>query len=667
MLLSLMLTLISLLSFAYADQCPSYFCTDKLPSSQCIAFSYPYQYYLNPCDQDLNCNISAKSNSSCINNELESNRYPGDLCSLDIECITKNCFLGICQGPNINEPCSLGVCMPGAFCNSGICVEQVKIGGACKDEYDCVNNALCDSGFCIEYWSLDIGEITSSVSVEGFSMACTSGFASPQGDKFVCANPPLSASTALPIECELGTLCTSADGLYSQECACGFNSNGNGYCPLFPGDPYVQSAIQDSVAVLSINSGCNTHSRFSFNCFANFPIEDQKTFLNFALNLTLIRDGYFPEVQENPYCVKEIFTNFYWNMYNTLQVISYPQCPRYFCSNSTDEWDQLQCIQYRKDIYESDVLNTYYVHPCDNSGLTCPSSSFQNSTCAEPPPKNLHPGDYCKENSDCQSGVCQQNFCLGKRNGDFCEYIHDCMPGYFCNTTLMLCQDLQVEGQYCSLTYECANYLICDQKACIAYYSLDIGEITDNADFNGFSQSCASGFAVPFQNGLFKCAEPPVSNEWPDQCRPGVDICYDKTGNFSKPCTCGFTEDGESFCPLFEGDSPLQNAIANQNTLLEINQICNTVSRFSENCFLQTKDYLGVYYDYILNLTEYMYYPYLQGNSYCVKEVYTYNFWRLVEEEIKWDKDEKDDHPGDHDDDEIAIQLICSGILLNLI
>lgn len=238
------------------------------------------------------------------------------------------------------------------------------------------------------------------------------------------------------------------------------------------------------------------------------------------------------------------------------------------------------------------------------------------------------------------------------------------MPGYFCNSTLLLCQDLQLEDQYCSNDYECANNLLCNFNTCVEYYSLSLGQLTDNINYNGFSEACQTGFAVKNNNNDAVCAIAPMSQQWPNLCSPG-SLCYDIRSLYSKPCTCGYTEDGSAYCPPFEGDPPLQMAIENQQVLMGINHICNTASRFSEVCFNHTKEYLGNFYAYAMNMTLYTNYPYLQSNSYCVKKVYTNEFWNLELEEEKWDKEEKDDHPGDHDDDELAESLILSLLIIN--
>lgn len=333
-----MLILYLLLIGISANQCPIFTCDlgNVLPNNQCSKFTSPNEYLLRPCTQDLECPGSLGTNSSCVSNQVITERFPGDICSLDLECLSGSCDQGICQGQSLNELCSIfNGCLPGYFCNSGVCVGQIKIGGACKLEIDCVNNATCDMGICVEYWSLENGDITGSVINGGFSFTCMSGFAESVGDKFNCAKAPVS--TSLPLICQNNTLCISKDGKFSQPCQCGFTSNGNGYCPLFAGDPPVQNAIAASKAVLASNADCNTFSRFSYNCFANHNIADQKSFLNFSINLLLIKDNYYPIIQQNPRCVQEIYTYQYWNMVNALNVIDQPQCSRFICTNSTYE------------------------------------------------------------------------------------------------------------------------------------------------------------------------------------------------------------------------------------------------------------------------------------------------------------------------------------------
>jgi hypothetical protein len=168
-------------------------------------------------------------------------RYPGENCDKDGDCIkvddnTPTCVSGYCSGVAEGKACkSTSSCVVGLYCDkkSNTCVKQ-KSEGDCTESTDCVNHLLCHKGKCsLTPYSLDIGtEIDKEdINFHGFKcklsdydldFKCVSLVQEETGDKdgFV--------------ECKYGETCKYKMGEHesTKPCACGFNSDGKGYCPL---------------------------------------------------------------------------------------------------------------------------------------------------------------------------------------------------------------------------------------------------------------------------------------------------------------------------------------------------------------------------------------------------------------------------------------------------
>ena len=473
-------------------------------------------------------------------------------------------------------------------------------------------------------------------------MACKTGAASFNGSGYYCANNDVSAS--LPMTCKVGSTCKSLTGTFTSSCTCGYNNNATAFCPLFSGDPQVQSALSASVAVFNGNSVCNTYSRFNLNCYINYP-SLLPAFLNFALNFSLIYNYAYPLIQNSQNCITAALLPDYYEILNAYNNLNQQTCPAYYCTNYTSYWQPNQCVVSRKDILNGLLIDTQYSNPCPTGYFCNVSSTTSNSTCVPIIQTLGYPGDFCNFSSQCYSNMCQNNFCLGIRQGEQCQNFYDCMPGFFCNQTSLICQILRKKQQNCDFWYECSNNLVCSLGVCINYFSLPNGAIT-NLYSNGYSEACYSGFAVSSNNNLYTCVNAPISGS--NICYNIGQLCYDSSHTYSKPCQCGLGASNSLYCPSFEGDSYLQNAIANLNNLMMWNQMCNTASRISEACFLRNSYYLGIYYYFATNFTVYQNYSALKNTPVCLEEVYLYE---TFEDQVKlqnWENSQN--NPGDNDD-----------------
>lgn len=634
--------LLLIIQLGTSQECTPISCPSS-PTDECL-YTLNNEIWVSLCAADYYCNTTSISGTSYCMPMNFTLRYPGDLCSLDLQCMGGVCSSGTCTGPSLGDLCeeSSG-CLPGFYCLESKCIGQAKPGATCTNDYQCVNSAFCNLGTCTTYWSLTAGQLT-EVPVNGLSMGCKTGAALSTGTSYICGTADVSKN--LPSKCSQTGQCTSASGIFSSDCICGNNPNGQAYCPLFPGDPQVQSALTSSAKVLQNNYICNTFSRFSLNCFAKNTtvISD---FLDFALNFTLIYNQIYPKIQDTQDCVNNVLNAEYFQLVNASKSINSETCPISICTNYTSYWEPNQCVLVRNDLYNGVVGTIQFTHTCPLNMMCNATNEFPaNATCIEIPAEKGYPGDFCNTSAQCYSNLCQENFCLGIREREKCVNPYDCMPGFFCNQNTFLCQSLRARYESCQNTYECNTYLLCNFNICINYYSVQDKETTSIYQ-NGYSEACASGFAVPSAFG-FICSSPPISAN-ANTCKNIGDICYDSTGFFAKTCACGLGSSNALYCPSFEGDLYLQNAIQYQNSLMMWNQMCNTLSRFSESCFLRNSQYLGIYYYYITNLTMYLNYPQLSNSQSCLEQTFLYSDYQDSENLLKWEKNQNN-NPGDNDD-----------------
>jgi len=208
-------------------------------------------------------------------------RFPGEDCDDIHQCIDEPNFKSTCQnnkcwGKKENEACSSpSECLVGLYCNGEICKPQVKLGGACKEVYDCENNLGCYNGKCIKFGTLKENEDISFAKIGEFnndprrSLLCEFGKVDfEDGDS--CAVHRYAGETKKNVspegfvKCNWGEKCTYSDGknLEERDCQCGYNAEGQGYCPLSQDDYHKEwkNAVQHQINKL--DNKCHSKSRF---------------------------------------------------------------------------------------------------------------------------------------------------------------------------------------------------------------------------------------------------------------------------------------------------------------------------------------------------------------------------------------------------------------------
>jgi hypothetical protein len=176
---------------------------------------------------------------------------------------------------------------------------------------------------------------------------------------------------------------------------------------------------------------------------------------------------------------------------------------------------------------------------------TISGTRFPGEACDD---KNLC---YKPDGNDTKLGTCENNVCLGYKNGEDCKATSWCLAGNYCDKTTLKCASLKNEKENCTLTTECKNNLLCFNGTCQdAWYSFPEGVlVTGKGDFNP-AFYCKSGIAT---NGVCDShnSTDVVNNQTNlVQCDPSQACNYTSiNGAFSKNCECGYNPDGLSYCP----------------------------------------------------------------------------------------------------------------------
>jgi hypothetical protein len=199
-------------------------------------------------------------NGTCVPNTIiipKVLRYPGEACNKDTDiCFNdavggnSTCVDNICQGKVEGENCTLTEnCVVGLYCNTqttnSTCAKQLSEGVNCTDTFDCQNNLFCYMGKCKPLGSLKNGEEVSKNTVGTFNvnlnkeLACESTTLNV-GNQTICVQFNYENTTASKqdsngyVPCNWNEDCQYTDGIdkFSKKCGCGYNAEGQGYCPI---------------------------------------------------------------------------------------------------------------------------------------------------------------------------------------------------------------------------------------------------------------------------------------------------------------------------------------------------------------------------------------------------------------------------------------------------
>ena len=305
-----------------AATCETFQCSPTaLASNQCV-FPSGTDNHLQICPVGKFCPwaLSTKYNTTCVagSTDIGYGGNPGDLCQSTADCgglSTCDLGKGVCVGRTTGQACNdQGDCDVGYTCRNAdmaaTCQPMIAKGQKCGDYMPmslCQNNLACNNGICTSLFSQPNGAV---VTEESAALLCSTGFytAGSKPNTAVCAAAPVSPSVALPIACSAGSLCYSKDKKFSTRCECGFNSNGQGYCPVFPGDStYLAyfAAFKAYMTSAGVNQ-CHYLDVLMPSC-TGIPFSQYE-----ALEGLKNEVMYYVSKMGNDRCVKNIITNKYW-------------------------------------------------------------------------------------------------------------------------------------------------------------------------------------------------------------------------------------------------------------------------------------------------------------------------------------------------------------------
>lgn len=215
-------------------------------------------------------------------------RYPGEECNINSDCVENSlCENGECTGIKEGESCNkTSECKKGYFCYMGTktCQKQKKEGEMCSEGWDCANFLGCYSGRCILFGSLKAG-IRNTIQYSPFPgnekryYLCNTG--ELDGDDGTtgdfCVQTDYSEIWLNEtgkivdengfVKCDYNETCKYFNGKrnITKICGCGYNSDGQGYCPL-PSARRMEE-WNKRIKYIGESAGNKCHSLSRFNCY----------------------------------------------------------------------------------------------------------------------------------------------------------------------------------------------------------------------------------------------------------------------------------------------------------------------------------------------------------------------------------------------------------------
>lgn len=311
--------ILTLISLACGLTCPKYKCKPEnlnFEKGTCIYYDNS-TYFLETCGRDHYCPaISTPGNSTCTPKENPTQKsWPGEPCESNSTCAFGYCRNNTCIGKHWLQKCNItDECHVGLFCSKGICWPQFKEDQECTQDTDCLNNMKCwrldsePTGRCQRYFSFkkryriyDCQNYESDLCESG---ACIAPGGNGKGRCIDKIKPNYLVSS-----CEENSDCPSKSGDWEfyGNCECGINSEGKRYCKPFLGSEEGTSYLEllklwyESPEVHK----CQTVRRSSLTCKANWEHLDSYIYRELEFK-------HFPLIQGNDECVKEIYTQKYW-------------------------------------------------------------------------------------------------------------------------------------------------------------------------------------------------------------------------------------------------------------------------------------------------------------------------------------------------------------------
>jgi hypothetical protein len=266
-------------------KCPIYRCvsTDHSANKTCAnniysnsekkyfvdLFPYSCDWNTESCNFDRTYEKQQYKNSQCALKDVSrGKRFPGEACNSDSDCFLKdgkkldglgecknNICTGFAQGANCTDTSQ---CLLGNYCRNkkiaetvvSTCESQLREGEDCESMFDCRNNFICKDKKCKnQFFMMKPGNLINHTDYAPndkiyLNKLCESQMINTNNEdtQSTCivkihANATDSRHSNLVL-CNLNQRCAynfTDENNYSEikyeDCACGFNSNAQGYCP----------------------------------------------------------------------------------------------------------------------------------------------------------------------------------------------------------------------------------------------------------------------------------------------------------------------------------------------------------------------------------------------------------------------------------------------------
>lgn len=231
----------------------------------------------------------------------------------------------------------------------------------------------------------------------------------------------------------------------------------------------------------------------------------------------------------------------------SLYSASATQCNIFDCANAQDKCYTLK---------PNGENFKYALGSCPEGQLCDLESDFDTGSCKSRLPMRL-PGEFCTENGDCRSNLCEGpnggKKCKGKDDKDGCNNDEDCNYGLYCATNK--CTAVKKLDADCKAGEKCDAGLVCNLGKCTPIFSIP------NEKEAGASSACETFFA---HGG--KCAVGPTlekttgAHKEPIKCENDCRYRFADNGDFiTSSCVCGMTHEVKKYCNPGIGDIDLND------------------------------------------------------------------------------------------------------------
>ena len=291
-------------------KCATYKC-DNSNSEFCAKSNYKNVLNINVslydvCSEGVECKIGGEPNEVFYNKTnvnakcysiRENKRYPGEKCEVDVECVYPlnnpssqfhKCEDGRCNGMDENGICEDNSwCLAGYYCDkySGKCQEQKSKDEKCLDSKECQNDLICLNKKCSDdLFSLGDGKkVPENEDKEAQKRFCKSG----EVYDSVCVSyndVDKKTDDNKYKRCNFGEKCSynvtglSYNKIHEVNCPCGYNSEGQGYCPHY--HEYSKNDWDEYRNILKKNYDNECHTENRYNCYKKKDLDKENEYKN---------------------------------------------------------------------------------------------------------------------------------------------------------------------------------------------------------------------------------------------------------------------------------------------------------------------------------------------------------------------------------------------------